>query len=317
MATDQFATGKSKLIEPGHGNYPDQWDQPNNANFGSIDALVSGTTTINASAFDTTTKTVTLTFDPYNAANNQQPWTGKLAGQNLRILINGGLAFDAVLLIPAKVPGFWFIDNQTTGSFTLTVKTTSATSTGVVVPQSNCLIVYSDGTNVIKADSGIVDNEYLVPAGAIQAYAGTTVPSGWLLCDGTNYLRSQYPKLFAAIGTTWGAGNGSTTFAIPDLKDMFLRGSGSSAVGVYEADTYLNHTHPVTDPGHKHIKADNGQAFVTFDPASAGPIGGAGNSRNYTDGTSSATTGITIGDSTTGGTETRPKNKRVLYIIKT
>lgn len=155
MATNQYATGKSKLIEPGHGNYPDEWDQPNNANFGSIDALVSGTTTINASAFDTTSKTVTLTFDPY-AANNEQPWTGALAGQNLRILINGGLAFDAVLLIPAKVPGFWFIDNQTTGNYTITVKTTSTVSTGIIVKQSTSTIIYCDGTNVSFADSGTI-----------------------------------------------------------------------------------------------------------------------------------------------------------------
>lgn len=57
-----------------------------------------------------------------------------------------------------------------------------------------------------------------VPAGVIQFYAGAEAPAGWMECDGRELSRSQYTTLFAALGTTWGVGNDSTTFNIPDLR---------------------------------------------------------------------------------------------------
>ncbi|WP_039758593.1 phage tail protein [Bartonella queenslandensis] len=63
-----------------------------------------------------------------------------------------------------------------------------------------------------------------VPIGFVGAFAMQALPSGWLLCDGGAYSRSVYSDLFAAIGTMWGSGDGSTTFNVPDLRGMFLRG---------------------------------------------------------------------------------------------
>ena len=68
-----------------------------------------------------------------------------------------------------------------------------------------------------------------VPAGTIISYAGQTDPDGWLLCDGSPVSRTTYPDLFAAIGTLYGAGDGSTTFNLPDLTDRFLQGSATPA----------------------------------------------------------------------------------------
>ena len=56
------------------------------------------------------------------------------------------------------------------------------------------------------------------PAGVVQAYAGSSAPAGWLICDGSAVSRSVYSQLFSAIGTTYGSGNGSTTFNLPDLS---------------------------------------------------------------------------------------------------
>ncbi|GAA5111884.1 phage tail protein [Bartonella jaculi] len=64
----------------------------------------------------------------------------------------------------------------------------------------------------------------LYPAGFIGTFAMQAIPSGWLLCDGSAYSRNIYSDLFAAIGTTWGSGDGFRTFNIPDLRGMFLRG---------------------------------------------------------------------------------------------
>src|SRR5207245_844317 len=57
-----------------------------------------------------------------------------------------------------------------------------------------------------------------VPIGTVIAYAGSTVPAGWLVCDGATLSRTQNTSLFAAIGTAWGSGDGSTTFNLPDLS---------------------------------------------------------------------------------------------------
>ena len=64
------------------------------------------------------------------------------------------------------------------------------------------------------------------PIGIIQAYAGSTAPTGWLICDGSAVSRTTYSELFGVIGTTYGSGNGSTTFNLPDLRGRAPIGSG-------------------------------------------------------------------------------------------
>ena len=73
-----------------------------------------------------------------------------------------------------------------------------------------------DGINVIN------------PVGVVQAFAGTTVPDGWLLCDGSAVSRTTYADLYAVIGDTYGDGDGSTTFNLPDLTDKFVQGSATA-----------------------------------------------------------------------------------------
>lgn len=63
--------------------------------------------------------------------------------------------------------------------------------------------------------------------GFIKTFAGTTPPEGTLLCDGSAVSRDTYSELFAAIGTTWGAGDGSTTFNLPDLRDTWILCAGT------------------------------------------------------------------------------------------
>jgi microcystin-dependent protein len=63
-----------------------------------------------------------------------------------------------------------------------------------------------------------------VPIGVVNPFAGATAPSGWLLCFGQTVSRTQYSGLFLTIGTTYGAGDGSTTFALPDLRGRTIAG---------------------------------------------------------------------------------------------
>ncbi len=129
----------------------------------------------------------------------------------------------------------------------------------------------------------------------IQAFAGSSAPTGWLKCNGTAVSRTTYSALFAQISTTYGAGNGSTTFNVPDLRGEFIRGwddgrgvdSGRS-LGSYQADELKSHTHNYT---------------------SSGPSGGGGYSSRYGVPTTRTT-------AATGGNETRPRNLAFLYCIK-
>ena len=66
-----------------------------------------------------------------------------------------------------------------------------------------------------------------VPAGAIMFFGVMSIPDGWLLCNGANVSRTTYANLFAAIGTNFGSGNGSTTFTLPNLSGLFIEGATS------------------------------------------------------------------------------------------
>lgn len=82
-------------------------------------------------------------------------------------------------------------------------------------------------TKVIQIDGFDDSIAKIVPVGSIYWYTSETIPDGFLLCDGSNIGRTDYASLFAVIGTVFGAGDGSTTFTLPDLRAAFIRGAGS------------------------------------------------------------------------------------------
>lgn len=171
----------------------------------------------------------------------------------------------------------------------------------------------------------------VMPAGAVVSYAGAAVPSGWLLCNGQAVSRTAYAALFAAVGTVHGTGDGSTTFNVPDLRGEFVRGldagrgvDAARTLGSAQAEDIKSHTHAatstVTDPGHTHDIDTRGA--ITFGSAGAlieafAAVGVSSAPASRT--TLSRTTGITASTTitATGGTETRPRNVALNYIIKT
>jgi len=98
------------------------------------------------------------------------------------------------------------------------------------------------------------------PVGVIEAFAGVNAPAGWLFCDGSAISRIQYPELFSALSTTYGSGDGSATFNIPDLRGRMPFGKGTHAdvasLGQNEGASLDNrrpkHQHTVYDPSHGH-----------------------------------------------------------------
>lgn len=97
------------------------------------------------------------------------------------------------------------------------------------------------------------------PAGIVMPFAGSTAPQGYLLCDGSAVSRTDYADLFAAIGTTYGSGDGSTTFNVPDLSGRVVLGvsqihaigtTGGEATHVLTEQELPSHSHTVPSHGH-------------------------------------------------------------------
>jgi microcystin-dependent protein len=149
-----------------------------------------------------------------------------------------------------------------------------------------------------------------VPIGTIISYGGASAPEGWLLCDGNSYARSGYAELFSVIGTAFGTAN-SSSFNVPDLRGRFLRGRDGGAgndpdsvsraalklggntgdsIGSVQNDDFESHSHETSYSEEGTLAA------------------GSFHSAPWVNGTH-----FTLN---TGGSETRPKNVYVNYIIK-
>ena len=122
---------------------------------------------------------------------------------------------------------------------------------GPDLTQDEVTILANDNFNQVR-----MSLESLVPAGAVTMTAATKVPVGWLLCDGSAVSRTLYASLFASLGTTYGVGDGSTTFNLPNLKGRVPAGFDSSqtefnTMGKTGGDKNLQaHTHSTPDHNH-------------------------------------------------------------------
>lgn len=119
-----------------------------------------------------------------------------------------------------------------------------------------------------------------VPAGAIMFFGVKSIPDGWLICNGANVSRTDYAALFAAIGTTYGTGNGSTTFGLPNLGGRFLEGTTStSEVGTYKSAGLPNITGSFTSHGNTGSMQTTG-AFTNGQSGVHSNSGGASDGRH-------------------------------------
>lgn len=158
--------------------------------------------------------------------------------------------------------------------------------------------------------SQLINNIQTIPTGTILPFTSNTVPDGFILCQGASVSRSTYAELFAIIGTTFGIGNGSTTFNIPDLRGKFIRGVGgnSAGLGVAQGDAIRNISGSLVGLARR----DEGlSASGAFTRSYAG-------SSSDTDGTGPTDTAIYFNASNQVPTaaENRPINMALNYIIK-
>lgn len=200
---------------------------------------------------------------------------------------------------------------------------------------------------LVGISSALLGTVGAVPVGSVTAFAGSSAPSGWLLCYGQAVSRTSYASLFITIGTTYGSGDGSTTFNLPDLRGRVPAGvdnMGGSAASrltntVLTASNTLGatggtqthtltaaqsgipaHTHPVSDPTHAHtVTGVNGVPAFNFNDLNIGVLdSGYGNA--YSKATSYASTGISVSSNTaTNASSAHPITQPTIvlnYIIK-
>lgn len=165
----------------------------------------------------------------------------------------------------------------------------------------NNKLEFFDGSDWIEIKTGGD-----VPIGSVIPWTTTTIPDGWLECNGQAVSRTDFSELFAKIGTTFGSGDGSTTFNVPDLRGEFIRGwdngrgiDSGRAFGSRQADMFKAHEHDIptstNNPGTRAtVSDDEGRQCESNEFLESG--------RYYT--------------YSAGGTETRPRNVALMYIIK-
>ena len=134
----------------------------------------------------------------------------------------------------------------------------------------------------------------LVPTGTVLAFAGSSAPSGFLLCDGRAVSRTTYTSLFSVIGTTYGSGDGSTTFNLPDMRGRVAVGSDANSPGAQCGETahklgiseIPSHSHPYsaylysTGAENGRINSQEGAGVKWADPTNTRNSGGGDNHNN-------------------------------------
>tara|TARA_R110000787_G_scaffold34909_1_gene90095 strand:+ start:883 stop:1728 length:846 start_codon:yes stop_codon:yes gene_type:complete len=169
-------------------------------------------------------------------------------------------------------------------------------------------VLTSDGTDISWAAAGGG-----VPTGTVIYHAANTPPTNFIKANGAAVSRSTYSDLFTAVGTTFGVGDGSTTFNVPDLRGEFMRGwddsrgiDGSRVFGSAQSDDNKSHGHAYTLCSDNSGASGTSGGFITrnIGISYVGPATG----------TRSTAAGRQIGIS--GGSEARPRNLAMLACIK-
>ena len=134
----------------------------------------------------------------------------------------------------------------------------------------------------------------VMPVGCVIPFAGAAAPTGWLLCQGQAISRTTYAQLFSVIGTTYGSGDGSTTFNLPDMRGRVAVGSDANSIGTQRGEMthkltlseIPSHSHPYsaylysTGAENGRINSQEGAGVKWADPTNTRSSGGGDNHNN-------------------------------------
>lgn len=338
-------TDNLRITKQGDNDNPNTWGQiVNNQVISLLEEAITGVTTIDI----TGSSNINIASTVVNGATD--------SARNAVLQLTGVLGANIELTVPA-VEKLYVIRSAYTGAFTVTVKpaggstgiafdsaqTSFIYTNGTNIYEVSSLLdpalflqvsnnlsdLLNDATARTNLDvyskaevdteisdlATIVNNALTViyPVGTTSAWGGVTAPTKHLLCQGQAISRTTYSALFAILGTAYGVGDGSTTFNIPDLRGEFIRGfdagrgiDAARVLGSFQDQMFKQHGHT-----NRHSSSPTYQRF-----------GQEGNGwlSNWASGFDDATTAVEyIDDSldSTAGTETRPRNVAMNYIIYT
>jgi phage-related tail fiber protein len=205
----------------------------------------------------------------------------------------------------ANITGTAAVANGGTGRTTLTANNVllgnGTTAVNFVAPGTSGNVLTSNGTTWT---SGAAPG---LPSGSVIYVAMNTAPTGFLKANGAAVSRTTYAALFAAIGTTFGAGNGSTTFNVPDIRGEFMRGwddgrgiDSGRAFGSFQATRVNNVSTVITSTGFT-----DGRIPINDDGSDSSPA--------YSGATSGGTRSLSFAKK---GGDTYPRNRALLACIK-
>lgn len=199
-----------------------------------------------------------------SVSNDMDSITGLMLGNN----------FGALILVVNVGPTNNLVIKNNSSSSDAANVILSSNGTDYIVPPFNTAIMGYDTSNLMWHIVRVPDS---VPPGSIQQWGALVAPANWLLADGSSYLRASYPGLFNAIGTTYGAVDG-THFNVPDMRGKFALGKTTAGTGSSLAASggALDHTHTIA---HTHAidppSANTGIPSATVTGISLLGIGGA------------------------------------------
>ena len=253
-----------------------------------------------------------------NGANNAWISLGSINTTNLGLAGLASPTFTGTVTAPE-------LDLTGNTSLKLPVGTTAQRPTGATGD-----IRFNSTLSKVETYTGSVwESVGGVPAGSVTCFAHSSVPSGWLECNGANVSRSTYATLFAAIGTTWGTGDGSSTFGLPDGRGEWVRGWDNSR-GV-DSGRSIATTQSDQNKAHTHTTNSTSKTLTGYFPN--GPHGSLNqhtsgifteSSSSFNEDTDQGSSGRrttidathTHGTDSNGGTEVRVRNIAMMYIIK-
>ena len=218
--------------------------------------------------------------------------------------VNGNLTVGGTTALTGALTG-------TTAVFSGAISSVSPTFTG-----SPTAPTAAQGTNSTQIATTAFVTAAGVPTGVINMWGTGTAPTGWLLCAGAAVSRTTYAALFAVVGTTFGVGDGSTTFNLPNYTNRMPYGTTLAATGGSADAVVVTHTHTasVVDPGHTH----------TYQGSNYQPNNAAGSVPDWigssTMTTNSNVTGISVTNASAGVSGTNanlPPYLGINFIIKT